>query len=99
VEKDALNATLQAVLSELGVCNAQQAISGGGELLRCVPRDALSIPCLGCGGYSRVVECTQDEVETHQTCGRDYACCIQSFVCILCGRREVVHLEAPDVGW
>lgn len=61
------------------------------------PRDTHAVPCPKCGGYAGDADPTPEEIKAHQTCGRQWACCLKAFVCQLCGERVLAHLEAPDM--
>lgn len=66
-----------------------------------IRRDAEACKCPKCGGYAEEdgTGPTQQEVDEVQTCGRFYACCINAFICGLCGQRIIAHLESPEAGW
>ena len=61
-------------------------------------RDCDGAPCPHCNGYADRVDATKEEVKQYQTCGRSYACCIDAFVCRVCGKRFIGTLEAPECG-
>ena len=60
-------------------------------------RDCTGAPCPYCNGYADRVDATESEIAQHQACGRNYACCIDAFVCRLCGLRFVGELVAPEM--
>lgn len=62
-----------------------------------LPRNELGAPCPHCNGYADAGDITREEVKKYQTCGRSYACCVEAFVCRLCGKRFIGMLEAPEM--
>lgn len=60
-------------------------------------RDADACECPSCGGYAEEVIPTKDEIRKYQSCGRNWACCLNAFICKKCGQRIVSHLEAPEM--
>ncbi len=67
------------------------------------PRDTLAVECPKCHGFAAETGAgdgpTQDELREHQFCGRPWACCINAFVCKLCGQRIIAQLESPEEEW
>jgi hypothetical protein len=59
-------------------------------------RDTKAAPC-DCGGYADAIgDVTKEEIKQYQTCGRSFACCIESFKCRLCKKRFLRNLPAPE---
>jgi hypothetical protein len=59
-----------------------------------ISRDTEALQC-DCGGYAARVPCTEEEIKEHD-CGRGYECCARAFVCCLCKKRVIKHVEAPE---
>lgn len=63
-------------------------------------REDDAIPCPKCKGYSRLVDCTDEEEEKHGCWpGLRHNCCCRAFVCLVCGHRVAMKAPAPEVGW
>ncbi len=58
---------------------------------------ASSAPCI-CGGYCDAThDVTKEEIKEYQTCGRNYACCVEAFLCRVCKRSFIAKLAAPEM--
>lgn len=61
-----------------------------------LPRDVPAHKC-ACGGYCEEAETTPEEFK-QVGCTRGKGCCDKAFVCIICRKRYIGKLEAPDAG-
>jgi hypothetical protein len=58
-------------------------------------RETTAIPCPICNGYCDEHKLTKDEIKKYD-CGKGHQCCATVFICRICKKRIIAHLDAPE---